>query len=101
MEIILISKLDQKTEFFCGETFRVYSENSKSVDSQDYENYMLIDDHDSHMILANIGTEHSSAKAGYVLAHITKLEGVKRVVVSLLEVKKMIGEERVYWLKKK
>jgi hypothetical protein len=98
-KLIALAEIDDDKEFWCGSIFRLYGVGMNvKEEKDDYYDYMLIDNHDEYMILANVTRDKGRHKAGYVIANVKKLENVNRIVVTAKAMKYSFGIENTFWI---
>lgn len=96
-KLIPVADLKDDLEFYKGAKFRLYGVGmSRASEEEDYYDYMLIYDHDKHMILANVTSDLGKHKAGSVICHVQLHDAEGRIVVSAAEIKRMFGTEKTF-----
>jgi hypothetical protein len=96
-ELIPLAEVSDEQEFWAGTLFRHYNVGMNIKDkTDDYYEYMLIDNHEPYMFLANISLQAGRYKAGHVIAHVKKLENVNRHVVTGAAMKLSFGIEHTF-----
>jgi hypothetical protein len=102
IELIPLKDIPDNHEFWSGSLFRLYEVGMNVADkTDDFYEYMLVLDNSvrDYMILANSSREAGSAKRGYVICHVRKLENANRAVVTGAAMKYSFGTEHTYWVK--
>ena len=99
-QLIPLSEIAGEVEFFRGTRFRLYKVGMSNVNEEDdFYEYMLVDDHDSHMLLVNSSSENGRIKAGNVVCYVQKMPNVNRAVVTAAAMQYSMGLANMFLVK--